>query len=232
MGLETREHKTYLQEIADGSIRMVVPEGTPGCVKREYEDRETKETKHKFELVFSAINGKLGKITLNKGKFGDQLILPLTDGEDNYNLALSIQQNFGEDFMKKMPNINFDKPVRLAPFSFVTDQGKTVKGIDIRQDWNPHEPVGEGNGTKIPSYYYDKETKKNINGYPDPEGDTKDYSTDDWKIYFAIARKFLVSDLKSKGLIADSAVAGNGVAAKSILPDFPEEEINPEDIPF
>lgn len=241
MGLETREHKVYLQVIADGSIRKQVPEGTPGCVKREYEDRETKELKHKFEMSYSSISGMIGPITLNKGKFGDQIILPITDGDETYNLALSTSQNFGEDFMKKMPNINFDKPVRLAPFSFVADNGKTIRGIDVRQDWNPNEPMGEGNGNKIISYYYDKDAKKNVNGYPDPDGDTKGFSTDDWKIYFAIARKFLVNDLKTKGLIVDSAVAGtgSGVAAKEIvpesesaLPDYPVEEPNSEEEPF
>jgi len=234
MGLETpREQKVYLQVIADGSIRKVVPEGTPGCVKREYEDRDTKEVKHKFEMVYDAINGMIGTITLNKGKFGDQLIIPVTDGDDTFTLALSTSQNFGEDFMKKMPNIDFTKKVRLAPFSFVTDQGKTIRGIDVRQDWNPHEPVTADNGNKIPSNYFDKEAKKNINGYPDPDGNTKDFSTDDWKIYFAIARKFLVADLKSKGLIKNASTAptqtGTPVAAKEILP---EEDINPEDTPF
>lgn len=237
MGLETpREQKVYLQVIADGSIRKVVPEGTPGAVKREYEDRETKEVKHKFELVYSAINGIIGKVTINKGKYGDQLIIPITDGDETFTLALSTSQNYGEDFMKKMPNINFEKPVRLAPFSFTSDQGKIIRGIDVRQDWNPHEPVTADNGNKIPSNYFDPMAKRNINGYPDPEGNTRDFSTDDWKIYFAIARKFLVGDLKTKGLIVDSATAGatTSVAAKEIVPDieYPEDEINPEDIPF
>lgn len=236
MGLETREQKTFLQVISDGSIRKVVPEGTPGCVRREYEDRETKEVKHKFELVFSAINGMIGKISLNKGKYGDQLIIPITDGDEVYNLALSTQQNFGEDFMKKMPNINFDKPVRLSPFSFVSDAGKTIRGVDVRQDWNPSEP---NSGNKIPSHYQEGTGRdtKNVNGYPEPDGDTKTFSTDDWKIYFAIARKFLVNNLKTKGLIVDSAVAATAPiasAAKEIAPEevLPEEEINPEDIPF
>lgn len=227
MGLETREHKVYLQVISDGTIRKQVPEGTEGAVKREYEDRETKETRHKFELVFDAINGMLGTITINKGKYGDQLIVPITDGDEIYNLALSTQQNFGEDFMKKLPNINLDKPVRLSPFSFTSDQGKTIRGIDVRQDWNPNEPMGEGNGNKIPSHYYDKEAKKNVNGYPDFDGDKDD--KEDWKIYFAQARKFLINDLKKKGLIADGSAAGttSGVAAKEIVP---EEEDG--DVPF
>lgn len=222
MGLETpREQKVYLQVIADGSIRKVVPEGTPDCVRRVYEDRETKEERHKFELVYSAINGIIGKVTLNKGKFGDQLIIPITDGDETLTLALSTSQNYGEDFMKKMPNINFDKPVRLAPFSFTSDTGKIVRGIDVRQDWNPHEPITADNGNKIPSNYYDPEAKRNINGYPDPEGNTREFSNDDWKIYFAMARKFLVNDLKSKGLIADSSAAGTtaAVAAKEIVPE-------------
>lgn len=205
MGVHTREHKTYLQIIADGSIRKQVPEGTEGCVRREWEDRDTKEMKHKFEMAYDSIDGMIGDITVNKGKFGDQLIVPITDTDNSevFTLALSTGQNFGEDFLKKMPNINFDKPVMLTPYSFLSDAGKTIRGIDIRQDWTD-EP---NSGNKITSNYYDPDAKKNINGYPDPDGDTKSYSTDDWKIYFAQARKFLVADNTEKGLIKTAAAA-------------------------
>ena len=33
---------------------------------------------------------------------------------------------------------------------------------------------------KISNYFRDAEKKENINGYPSPEGDTDDYSKDDW----------------------------------------------------
>ena len=54
------------------------------------------------------------------------------------------------------------------------------------------------NDVKIDNFFYDKTLKENINGYPNPEfkknkktGEVKPFDSDDWKIYFISARKFL-----------------------------------------
>ena len=207
MGLNTqRESQVYLKVLADGTIREKVVEGTEGCVRREIEDQKTKEITVVFEMVHESIDGMIGEITLKEGKFGDQLMIPMVDGEESFNLALSISQNFGEDFMKKLPNIDKTKPVLINPFSFTSDAGKPVRGIDIRQDWNKGEPISKENGTKITSFYQEGSGRdtKNLHGYPEAEAGTKG---DDWKIYFAVARKFLIKDLSEKGFIVPAGVA-------------------------
>jgi len=225
MGLNNRrESQVYVKVLSDGTVREKVPEGTEGCVRREIEDQKTKEITVVFEMVHESVDGMIGNITLKEGKFGDQLIIPMTDGDDTFTLALSVAQNFGEDFMKKLPNIDKTKPVLLKPFSFTSDAGKPVRGIDIRQDWNEHEPITKENGTKITSFYQEGSGRdtKNLHGYPQAEAGTKG---DDWKIYFAVARKFLIKDLSEKGFIVPASVATGVVpdTSATIAPETDED---------
>jgi len=218
MGLQKREPQTFLQVIADGSIRMQVPLGTEGSVRREYEDKDGNK-QFKIELVFNAIDGMLGEITVKPGKFGDQIMVPITDQDSGevYTLALGTSSNFGEDFMKKLPNINLAEPVLLAPFSFIGDNGKDVRGMDIRQGFDVNTP---NSGEKAANYYRDAEANRNINGMPNPEGDTRNFNTDDWKVYFITVRKFLIADLTEKGIIKTAAAAGTGTIVQQGAPSL------------
>jgi len=228
MGLQKRESRTYLQVIADGSIRMQVPEGTEGAVRREYEDKDGNK-QFKIEAVFDAIDGILGDITVKPGKFGDQIMVPLTDQDSGevFTLALGTSSNFGEDFMRKLPNINLAEPVLLAPFSFVGDNGKDVRGMDIRQGFDLNVP---NSGEKAANHYWDAEAKRSVNGIPNPEGDTRHFNTDDWKVYFITVRKFLIADLTKKGIIKTAAAAGTGTIVQqgsAVAATAPEEAPTP-----
>jgi len=182
MGLKKHDDNKYINILgSDGTLRLVVPEGTEGCEKREYELKDgTKGVK--YELVFDSIDGKITDIEFYEGKFGKNILLTVTDSDGELTLSANVAQPFGEDIMKKLPNINLEKEVVLAPYSFTDDKGKSRKGMTITQ-----------NGNKITNFFYDFEAKTNINGYPDPKpkkGD-KPYTTDDWKVYFIEARNFL-----------------------------------------
>jgi hypothetical protein len=74
---------------------------------------------------------------------------------------------------------------------------------------------------KVTNYFRDTDKKENINGYPNPEGDTQDYSKDDWKLYFLQARKFLVNYTRETMQAAVAqAVIDRGVA----VPQSAEQE--------
>ena len=224
MGVHKREEVTYFQVGSNGDIRLTVPEGTAGSVRREYEDRETKEVKVKYELIYSDIDGMVGDITIMTGKFGDNLIIPLKDTvtSEVFCLSLGVTTNFGEDFMKKMPNIDYSKPVKIVPFAFTSDKGKAVKGVTIYQD-----------GEKIKNFFYNETNKIASNGFPIPDGDIKKYTKDDWKIYFLTARKFLINYNKQNGFIKDRAIAAAGTPlvvsdSPSVLPDY--EDVIVDDV--
>jgi len=204
MGLTQVEHKDYAYILADGKIRVQCDENTPGAVRRDYETSDGK-TGVKFELVYDKIDGLITFIGFKEGDFGKQLQVEI----DGINLMMNTSSNFGEDLMKKLPNIDLAKPVELSPYNFTNDKGKSVKGISVVQEEE-----------KITNFFYDTDAASVTNGYPAPEGDTKSFDSDDWKTYFIGARKFLIKYIEEN------------IIAKIALDSLPlsDNEIKTEDI--
>lgn len=177
----TNESKKFLSVLSDGKFHQTVSEGTNGAVVRNYEDKEgNKKTKH--ELIFDSVSGMITKISFEDGDYGKNLNIEL-DGDGV--ISLNTSSSFGEDVMKKLPNIDLNKEVEFKPFSFKDDKDKLIKGVTLIQD-----------DKKLTNYYYDIETKKVINNMPEFEGKKTD--NDDWKIYFMQVRKFLIQEINNK----------------------------------
>lgn len=180
--MKTESHnnsdKLFITVLADGKFHQTVAEGTEGAVVRTYEDKEGVE-KQKTELIHDSVSGIITGIAFEDGEYGTSLHITL----DNEGIiSMGTASSFGEDFMKKLPNIDLKKEVKLAPYAFEAE-GKNRKGVTVYQD-----------NEKIESYYFDKEAKKAINGMPEPEGDTSKFKSDDWKLHFLVVRKFLVAE--------------------------------------
>lgn len=191
---------------SDGTLRLSVPEGTEGAVYREYETSDGKKGS-KWELIFKSLCGRITNLQMFDGDYGKNLLVTLTytGGEDT--ISFNTTTPFGEDFMKKLPNINLDEFVTIAPYNFTDDNGKVRKGVTVTQG-----------DVKLSNYFYNPEEKKNLHGYPEPEGDTSRYDKDDWKIYFTQCRKFLVKNVEEKFLPAYAhMITGTSV-------DYPTEE--------
>jgi len=182
-----KEDKIFASVLADGLIHVTVDEGTEGAKKREYETSDGKNG-IKWELVYTDITGIISKIDFFEGDYGVSLQLTIEDGEEKpVILSLSTNSNYGEDAMKKIFNLDLSVPVKIVPYSFIDDNGKSKKGITFYQ-----------NDVKIKNYFYNEETKENINGYPDPKipKGKKTLSKDQWKLYFMEARIFLIDKVK------------------------------------
>lgn len=218
MGLQnTRDNRKYVTVLGDGTIRLSVTEETEGAVKREYETSD-KKTGVKFELIFSELSGKITGLNFQDGDYGKNIQIEVTDGEPIV-LSLNTASNFGEDFLKKLPNIDLTKDVILRPYSFEDDNGKLRKGITVLQA-----------GGKIQSYFYDVEGKKNVNGYPTPDPKkVKSFDTDDWKVYFIEARKFLIAYAENNIPLIKETEARKVAQPKDKI-EYPTEEKG--DIPF
>lgn len=232
MELKTRgDGKKYITVLADGKFHQTVPPGTPGAIEREYEDKNDVLQK-KTELVFDEASGYISKLSFEEGDYGKNLKIEL-DGDGV--VSLMAASSFGEDFMKKLPNIDLQQPVKLVPYSFEGTNGKLQKGVSVYQ--------GE---SKIVSYYYDAEAKKSINGIPEVDGDTTTFDADDWKMHFLKVRKFLMGEVEkiaadmgtfTKASIPDEGIP-EGIKEPSNLDkmvdgvEYPDEKINAEDIPF
>lgn len=209
----TRANKNFVSILSDGTIRMTVPEFTEGSVTREYETSDGK-TGTKHEMVYTELVGMITKVAFFDGDFGKLLQLTIVDGEDEpVILSVGTESNFGEDLMKKLPGVDLSLPVRIAPYSMTTDNGKTKKGVSIYQ--TPHEFSDE---VKIKSYFYDEENKVNLHGFPEiPAGHgKKPVSKEQWKMYFLEARIFLIDFIEKMFIGGDDTteVTGKGMDQK------------------
>jgi hypothetical protein len=186
MGLKnTKVNKNYVTILSDGTLRIAVPEGTDGAVKRDYETSDGK-TGTKWEMVYTELAGIITKIEFYEGEYGKLIQLSVTDDEgETYTLSVQTASNFGEDIMKKLPSLDLNVAIKIVPYSFEDDKGKKKKGVTIYQD-----------DKKISNFFYDEKSKKNVHGYPNPEikkgKKGKKWGKEEWKIYFMNARLFLI----------------------------------------
>ncbi len=211
----------YISILSDGKFHESVSKDTEGAVLREYtvKDKEGKETTgSKWELIYSKLEGTITNIEFRDGDYGKQILLTVTDGDDEVIVAQGTSTNFGEDILKKLPSVDFAEKITLQPFAFTSEEGKPVRGVTIMQK-----------GEKLYNFFWDNEAKKPKNGYPELDFNKDEADTDDWKMYYTKARKFMIT-----------------YATEHILPRFTKsapaddfsdpvkypEEINPEDIPF
>lgn len=175
----------FVNILADGLMRLVVTEETVGAKKRDYET-SSGEKGTKYELVFTELTGMIEKIGFWEGDYGKLIQITVKDGEEEpIILSISTSGSFGEELMKKLPNVDLKKAVKIIPYSFIPDGKKnSKKGINIYQG-----------DIKLGNYYYDEDTKKATNGYPNPKVTAgKKPSKDFWRKFFAEARDFMIAD--------------------------------------
>lgn len=225
-GVEYNKPKGIVFSImSDGKFHTTVPDHTPGAIIREYETTSGAKGV-KYEHIADAISGTISNISLFESEYGKQIVISLDQGEDLKTIYLSTNSPFGEDFMKKLPNIKPDKPVRLVPFAIENENKKVRKGITIYQG----DPTGDKNQPpKISDYYHTKDGDKilSINGYPAITGDTTSWDSDDWKLYFMQARKFLIEQTQKYPLYNKNIVEN-----KMDYPTAESEGIDPNSVPF
>lgn len=196
------EKAKFFSVLADGKFHHAVEENHPGAVKREYETSDGK-TGVKWDIIADSISGLIESITIREGAFGKQLQIYFSKGEDEpVVVSLSLNSNYAEDFLKKLPNVKRDVEVTVVPYSFEDEKGKNKKGMTVYQE-----------DEKVTGYYHelvdkgDKKVLKAINGYPEVPKEafskTKPWDSDDWKMFFTQARKFLVSELEKNPLYRD-----------------------------
>jgi hypothetical protein len=217
-------HGRFITILADGKFHESVPQGTDGAVLREYETSDGKKGE-KWELVYTKLdNARITNVQFRDGDFGEQVLITFED-EDGHVVTLSqgVASNFGEDILKRLPNVSFSDKVSISPYSF-EDNGKQVRGVTFYQG-----------GMKVHNYFWDNEKKVPLHGFPKMEEESP--SKDDWRIHFIQVRKFLVKYAK-ENIVTKFASVGSGMGTitanggSSAGLEYPEEEINPEDIPF
>ena len=228
-------NKQYLS-IVQGSLRQSVPEGTPEAVRREWEAGGDKGVKH--EIVFKAITGLITDVNFfdgeSNGRKFTNLNIVLDENESGKKpvISVGVGTRYASDILKKLPNVDFAQEVRIRPFAFTPEgEEKTVTGVEITQLSGRSGDFTQ----KVDSFFHAKNgVGKTIvkNGFPVPQGDTHDYTSDDWQLFYAQVRRFLVTYTKehvSPKLAPKGPATHADTATRGI--EYPAE-INPEDIPF
>ena len=182
---------------SEGDFRQSVPKGTPGSVERDYETSDGKKGV-KYERAARSITGTIESFTIYEGDYGKNINIAFVPEEDapvteHVTVSLSANSPFGESFLKRLPRIDVTKEVTISPYSFDADNGKTRRGVTIKQD-----------DEKLDDFYSTYDEKKgewkNEKGFPLPEGDTSKFDTDDWKAHFIKVRKYLLGQLEAHPL--------------------------------
>lgn len=227
MPFQENEPRVYAYFLSDGSVRVQTTENDPKAVRREYETKDGKSGV-KFERKYRSVSGMLVGLKFRDDEYGTTLSLVLrAPGEDDIVLSVNAGSAFHDDLLKKLPNVDVSQPVIFAPYAFTDSTGKERRGVTVMQD-----------DEKLSNFFYDPATKESLHDFPRPDGDTKTYSKDDWKIYFLRVRKFLRSYTEANitPKLTDNAVASFGrEVAQEVLPQGDlgkADEIDTSNIPF
>lgn len=227
--LETRDNKNYVY-IIGGKIAKRADENTPGAVKRDFENPTTKEKGTKWELVYDNLRGVVTGIRVIPTDYGDSIQVDI----DDVTLCMGTDSKYGKDFMRKAPLIMPEIEVNLVPYAF-EKEGKKNSGLTVYQKFDK-----EGSNAKVPDFFYNIETKEQMNGMPLTKKPAKEMKTDDWKIYYIEVKQFLVDYLvnhvidkfapTTSYLEATTENDPLTMTAPIIVP--PQEAPNLEDVPF
>jgi hypothetical protein len=173
-----------------------------------------------WEIPHRAVFGKIENVAIYDGTLGKQINITLDPDEDGKTPVLSFQveSKNGREIMERLPSVNLNEEVRFFPYKFVPE-GETEErsGISL------HQKDEAGKFTvKVESHFYSD--KKPLHGVPTLDWDKATES--EKKIYGIQKTEFLLNYFTANVL---PKFHGETKATKS---EYPEEEINPEDIPF
>ena len=181
-----------------------VDETTPGAVKRE-----TQNGSATFAIEYDFISGVIENIFYKDGgeydgkRMKNTFEVVIADGPDKDQISFKEDDRYWFAFMKKLPNIILDKPIKIIVYDFIGKDKKRVVGLQVEQDDNPNTIRKEKKDGSVVfqvlSYYDKKDGDKwtSLHGLPSGEGiDWKD--EDDRKVHIINVKKFLNAEFNEK----------------------------------
>jgi hypothetical protein len=212
-----------------GKFHESVPLGTEDSVQREYETKDGKKGT-KNELVYQKIRATITSISFEERDFGEQILIGVQGEEGEAIIATNSGNSFAIDIMKKLPNVDFSRPVEIAPYAFEDDNGKNKRGVSILQ-----------NGVKLQDYFTSKDADNNWvykNGFPEVK-DRDNMNSKKWQMYFMQVSEFLADYTKNhicakvnNTPVEKRTVPVDGDQSHSDAIDNAFDEVTAEDIPF
>ena len=164
-------------------------------------------------VFIQSLEGKITNIKFRNQEFSDGSVLFLEIEIDNEGvLSINWESRYAKNIAGRLMNeIDFTKPIIIAPYNFVTD-GKRNTGMMLKQG-----------DVKFGSYYRDLVNKKNINGLESLDKFiTEKMDGEDWKVYFIKAGKFLKEQIKDKLI---PKFENQQTPAETTVEDLPEDDL-------
>jgi hypothetical protein len=167
--------------------KQKVDKDTPGAIKRL-----TQQGAETWALEYDFVEGLIENIFFKEDtEYGNSFEVVVRDAADLYQISFTEESRYCIEFLKRLPNINLTKSVKLMVYDFVNKEGKRNSGVSIEQEGLPGDTI------KVQSFYSrqkEDKTYENINGFPVPKKDINWKDKDDVKIYFIDVKKFLRSE--------------------------------------
>lgn len=202
MGLLQSEQKgRLLYVLADGLLREQVDETTEGAKLRVVKNDDGTVKAEKWELTYPGVKGFITGVTTYDGDYGTNINIAIKDTDDEeFVLSLKANSKYGEDFLHKLPNINFEEVITIKPYNFETD-GKKMTGVSLAQG-----------DTKITNAYNWKNESgewESTDGYPQVDENKKPKNSDGWMVFFTQRREWVIENLTERGLLKTTEPAEN-----------------------
>lgn len=201
MGLHTDDQTKgrLLYVLADGLLREQVEETTPGAKLRIIKDDQGAEKARKYELTYPGVTGFITGVATFDGEYGTNILISIKDDNaEEFTLSLNAKSKYGEDFIHKLPNVNFEKEISIKPYNFMDGERK-VSGVTLTQ--------GDVKLTNAYNWKNDAGEWESYEGYPQVPENKKPKNSDQWMVFFTTRREWVLDNLKERGLLTEAGVA-------------------------
>jgi len=173
----SQPNKRYFN-VSGYNFTQRLKEKVPGSI-----EKINKSGEPYYELLFKDVTGYIGSITEKEDDFGKKYLVELYDENETVVIQLRQESEYADTLISKLPNIDLQLPVTLAPYSFIPKDNLNSKkeGITVTQNdikINTAFPKGINNGQPT---IESLATQGLISKTPDKS---------DWKIFFIYLRKF------------------------------------------
>jgi hypothetical protein len=205
MGLHTTEQKgRLLYVLADGKLREQVDEHTEGAKLRVVKDDAGNVKAEKWELTYPGITGFITGVSTYDGEYGMNINIGIKDENDEeFTVSLKAKSKYGEDFLHKLPNVDFTKEITIKPYDFESD-GRRNTGVSLVQVLSP-----DGEPVKLKNAFNWKNEAgewQSLEGYPQVDEKKKPKNSDQWMVFFTQRREWVIEYLTEKGLLTPTEI--------------------------
>lgn len=144
LGKSNEENSIYLA-IAGGKVWQkkdangnAIEDSHPDYATQEYEF--SGETKVRSGAMFNHFSGKVTKVEVKQGKFGEQLLVGMDTNSGKYTFSLATNNRNSQNFFAALLVMDFNEPLFIQPYDFEgkdkstgKPNGKRVVGISFKQ---------------------------------------------------------------------------------------------------